>query len=101
MNLYGYDTFYDTTCATLRSCIRVSSRLKGLFLANYIDRDIVAIKVNFEHQEHRDEIILMSAYLPFEKKNPLSDKMRALIEFCIKDNKRLIFGCDANVHHTV
>ena len=43
----------------------------------------------------------MSAYLPFEEKNPLPDKMRALIEFCSKNYKIFVFGCDANASHTV
>ena len=97
----GFNTLYDTTCARPRSCITVSSRLKGLLLANYLDGDNVAIKVNFERQGHKDEIILMSAYLPFEEKNPLSDKMRALIEYCNEGNRNLVIGCDANAHHTV
>ena len=43
----------------------------------------------------------MSAYLTFEQKDPLSDNIRALIEFCSERNKKLVFGCDANAHHTV
>ena len=82
LSLNGYDTFYNTTCARPRSCLTISSRLKGLLLANSLDRDIVAIRVNYEHQEHKDKFTLMSAYLHFEKKNLLSDKMKALIKFC-------------------
>ena len=45
-----FNTLYDTTCARPRSCIIVSSRLKGLLLANYFDGDNIAMKINFEVQ---------------------------------------------------
>ena len=69
LSLNGYDTFFDITCARPRSCIAVSGRLKGLLLANHFDGDNVAIRVNFENQGHKDEIILMSSYLPFEEES--------------------------------
>ena len=65
LSLNGYDTFYDTTCAKSRSCIAVSSRLKGLLLANYFDGDNVAIRVNFEAHGHKDEIIFTSSLFSF------------------------------------
>ena len=78
-----------------------SNRLKGLLLANYLDGDNVAVGVNFKNQGHKDDFILMSSYLPYEEKTPLSEKMKGLIEFCSRGNKKLVLGCDANAHHTV
>ena len=65
------DTFYDTTYVRPRSCIMISSRLKALLLVNYVDSDAIAIRIYFEHQEHTDKIIFMSAYLHCEEKNSL------------------------------
>ena len=48
-----------------------------------------------------DKIILMSAYLPFEEKDPLSNKMRVLIEYCNEDYRNLVIGDNANAHHIV
>ena len=79
----------------------VSCRLKGLLLANNLGGDNVTIRVNFETHEHKDKIIFMSAYLPLEEKSPLSGKMTAFIKFSSEGNKKLVLGCDTNVHHTV
>ena len=84
----------------LASCIMVSRRLKRLFLANYLGGDNVAVKVNFEHQGHKDKIIFMSAHLLFEKKGPLSGKMRVII-YCNESNSNLITSNYANEQHTV
>ena len=100
LSLNGYDTFYDTTCAKPRSCITVSSGFKGLLLVNYLEGDNVAIKVNFETHGHKDEIFLMSSYLLFGEKSPLSEKKTTFIEICSEGNKKLVFGCDTNVHDT-
>ena len=101
LSLKGHDIFYGNTCARPRPCIVVSSRLKKLLLASYLDSDNFAIGVNFKNQGHKDGIIFMSSYLSYEEKSPLSDKMKGLIEFCSKGNKKLVLNCDANAHHTV
>ena len=40
----------------------------------------------FERQGHKDT-------------SSFSDKMRALNIYCNEAKKKLVFGCDANVHH--
>ena len=79
LSIKGYDTFYDTNCAKPNSCATVCRKLNGLLLAYFLNSDNVAIKFNLESQGHRYEIILTSFYLQYEEKNPLSKKMRTLI----------------------
>ena len=100
LGIKGYNVFYDTSCIRPRACIVVSNKLNALNLVNYLDGDNVAIKVNYDINGHKDEFIFMSAYLPYEEKDPLTNVTKDLIEHC-KMNKKFIIGCDANAHHTV
>jgi len=45
-------------------------------------------------------VILLSAYLSFEKENPADALVRGLVEEYEKLRNGLVIGCDANAHHT-
>jgi hypothetical protein len=48
------------------------------------------------------ELILASAYLPYDSDEPPPNKeVRDMINYCHSRNKQLIIGCDANAHHTL
>ncbi|KAM8708428.1 hypothetical protein ACLKA7_015406 [Drosophila subpalustris] len=46
-------------------------------------------------------LYLVSAYLPYEEKDPPSDNVKALIQHTQKEGIDVILGCDANAHHTL
>ncbi|KAL7725518.1 hypothetical protein ACLKA6_010088 [Drosophila palustris] len=46
-------------------------------------------------------LYLVSAYLPYEEKDPPSDNVKALIQHAQKEGIDVILGCDANAHHTL
>lgn len=100
LSVKGYNIFYDTFSDKPRACIISSSRLNVLNLVNFLDGDFVAVKVIYSENGANLDFIFVSAYLPFEKQDPLNDKAKALIRYCSSE-KRLIFGCDANAHHTL
>lgn len=77
LNIKGYKIFYDATCVWPRACILISSRLNMLNLINYLDGENVAIRIIYEFQGHKDEIILMSSPLLFEEKGLLSEKIES------------------------
>nr|XP_015922911.2 uncharacterized protein LOC107451358 [Parasteatoda tepidariorum] len=100
LNVKGFNIFYDTRCDLPRTCIVARSNLNALNLVNFLNRDLVAVKLKFYDNKTISDFVIASAYLPYEEKDPLAVITRALIVHC-SSSCRFIFGCDANAHHTV
>ena len=68
---------------------------------NFFSRDLTTIRVLTGGADARKAVILASAYLPYEDKEPPATCIRELVNYGTRDNLDLILGCDANAHHTV
>jgi hypothetical protein len=64
----------------------------------YCSRDLTAVRIKSSNEEGPREIILGSAYLPYDDVEPLLT--RELVTWCRAEGTHLIIGCDANSHHT-
>ncbi|XP_023312307.1 uncharacterized protein LOC111692496 [Anoplophora glabripennis] len=64
--------------------------------------DLVAAEVTYVSEGTQRQLVVCSAYLPYDKKeSPPTRELRDLVAWCEKEKKQLIVGCDANSHHTV
>lgn len=100
LKVKGYNLFYDTLCNRPRACIIAKSGLNAINLVNYLDGDLVAVSINHIVNGCRTDFVFVSAYLPYDGVDPLSVKAKAVLNLC-GSKKKLVFGCDANAHHTV
>jgi hypothetical protein len=49
-----------------------------------------------------EELTVTSAYLPYDSNEPPpTNELRGVIDYWQQQEKQLIIGCDANVHHII
>jgi hypothetical protein len=71
-------------------------------LLEFCSRDITTVRITYAYGGIHEELIVTSAYLPYDSDEPPPNKeMRDIIEYCHSRKKQLILGCDANAHHTL
>ncbi|XP_023312517.1 uncharacterized protein LOC111692666, partial [Anoplophora glabripennis] len=71
-------------------------------IAGFCTDDLVAAEVTYVSEGTQRQLVVCSAYLPYDKKeSPPTRELRDLVAWCEKEKKQLIVGCDANSHHTV
>ncbi|XP_046145803.1 uncharacterized protein LOC123989170 [Osmia bicornis bicornis] len=94
--------YYDATSTRPRACIFVKKEITALKLNEYCTADISAVKVKLNLGGNTSELVICSAYLPYDSEDPPSTReLRALIGHCANNGLHLVIGCDANSHHTV
>ena len=88
-------------CSTndMRTCIYVRNGLNAMPLYNFCSRDLTTIKVRTGGPDAN--ILIASAYLPYEDREPPTTLVRDLVNHGHRNNLDLLLGCDANAHHTV
>lgn len=86
--------------AQARACVFTSSRLRAVMLAQFSHRDFVAVRVRLGSETQPFEVVICSAYLPYDGMVPTRE-LRAVTEFCSRNNLHLIVGSDANSHHVL
>ena len=68
---------------------------------HYCSRDLTAVKIKTLCGRGTREIILESAYLPYNDfEPPPPSEMEKLVAGCRADGSHLAISCDANAHHT-
>jgi hypothetical protein len=68
---------------------------------HHCSRDLTAVKIIASSGGRPREIILGSAYLPYDDAvTPPPEELERLVKGCRAQRTRLIIGCDANSHHT-
>ncbi|XP_046145749.1 uncharacterized protein LOC123989115 [Osmia bicornis bicornis] len=103
----GLDTrcgslYYDATSTRPRACIFVKKEITALKLNEYCTADLSAVKVKLNLGGNTSELVICSAYLPYDSEDPPPTReLRALIGHCANNGLHLVIGCDANSHHTV
>jgi hypothetical protein len=69
-------------------------------LLELCSRDVMAVRMTYTCEGGVEELIVASAYLPYDSDEPPPSKeVRDVIDYCGSRNKQLIIGCDANAHH--
>jgi hypothetical protein len=84
-----------------RTYILVKKDFRILPLMYYCSRDLTELKIKMSCGTGTREIILRSAYLPYDDLEPPPPReMDRLVAGCRADGSHLVIGCDANAHHT-
>ena len=97
----GGNIYYLCSTNDARTCIYARNGLNAMPINNFCSRDLTTIRVLTGGADARKAVILASAYLPYEDKEPPATYIRELVNYGTRDNLDLILGCDANAHHTV
>jgi hypothetical protein len=64
--------------------------------------DTTTVRITYTYGGGCKELIVASAYLPYDSDEPPpTKKVRDIINYCFGRKKQLIIGCDANAHHTL
>ncbi|KAG5685143.1 hypothetical protein PVAND_014336 [Polypedilum vanderplanki] len=83
-----------------RACVYTSSRINAVMLRQFSSRDFVAVRIRLGKNNQIQDIVVCSAYLPYEDMVP-APELRATTEYCINNGLQLVLGCDANSHHII
>jgi hypothetical protein len=71
-------------------------------LLDFCSGDTTTVRITYAYGGIHKELIVTSAYLPYDSDEPPPNKeVRDIFEYCHSRKKQLIIGCDANVHHTL
>jgi hypothetical protein len=67
---------------------------------HHCSRDLTAVKVKMSANGGPRNIILGSAYLPYDDELPPPGELERLVMGCRAGRIHLIISCDVNAHHT-
>jgi splicing factor 45 len=97
----GGELIYSRSIQNPRTCILVKKDFRILLLMHHCSRDLTAVKIKTSSGGGPREIILGSAYLPYDDVEPPPPwELEKLVMGCRAEGAHLIIGCDANAHHT-
>ena len=97
----GGELIYSRFTQHPRTCILVKKGFQILPLMHHCSRDLTAVKIKTSTDGGPREIILGSAYFPYnDNKPPPPGELEKLVMECRAVGTHLIIGCDANAHHT-
>ena len=95
----GGELIYSRPTQHPRTCILVKKDSWILPLMHHCSRDLTVVKIKMLCGRGLKEIILRSAYLPYDEPPPPGELER-LVFGCRVEGTHLIISCDANAHHT-
>ncbi|XP_045471711.1 uncharacterized protein LOC123678624 [Harmonia axyridis] len=64
-------------------------------------KDLAATLVEVRTESIKRQLVIASGYFAGDAISPPSEEVQRLIEWCRREKKQLILGCDANAHHKV
>jgi hypothetical protein len=68
-------------------------------LLQFCSRDATTVRITYTYGGGYEELIVASAYLPYDSDEPPPTKeMRDITDYCRCRKEQLIVGCDANAH---
>ena len=92
---------FDNSCSEQpRAALIFRRDVKFLPLFQFVTRDLVAAEINTDLAGNHIKTVIASGYHDANQ-DAVSHKLQELVEFCRKEGKQLIYGCDANAHHEV
>jgi hypothetical protein len=95
------ELIYTRSTQNPRTCILIKKNFQILPLMHHCSRDLTAVKITASGGGRPREIILGSAYLPYDDAEPPPpEELEKLVMGCRAQGTHLIIGCDANSHHT-
>jgi hypothetical protein len=90
----GGELIYSRSTLTPRTCILIKKGFQILLLMNHCSRDLMAVKIKTSSGGGPREIILGSAYLPYDDaESPPSWELEKLVMSCRAAGTHII-GCD-------
>ena len=97
----GGDIVYQPGNSKPRTCIYISKSIKYLTLTQFCTGDETVIKIIYDEVcGIKQEIVLCSAYFPYDSPNPPpSNNLCALVDFCKQAKIQLLIACDSNAHN--
>jgi hypothetical protein len=97
----GGELIYSRSTQNPRTCILVKKDFWILPLMHHCSRNLTAVKIKMSCGEGPREIILESAYLPYDDvEPPIPWELERLVVGCTAEGTHLIIGCDATADHT-
>jgi hypothetical protein len=85
-----------------RSCIFVRNTVHAFPLSDLCSRDVMVVRVTYIRGGSKRELIVTSAYLPYDSDEPPPSKgLREVVDYCSRHKLQLIVGCDAKAHHII
>ena len=92
---------YDNSCTDPPRAALVFRRdIKFLPLFQFVTRDLVAAEINCDLAGNHIKTVIASGYHDGNQ-DAVPQKLQELVEFCTREGKQLIYGCDANAHHEI
>ena len=92
---------YDNSHPSPRAAILVSGRINFTPITEFINRDIVAIRMEIPTARGKSIVNIASAYFPGDEEEAPPSWIHTFVTSCRQQNQHVIIGCDANAHHTV
>jgi hypothetical protein len=97
----GEKLLYSTSTQQPRTFILIKKGSQILPLMHHCSRDLTAVKIKTSADGGPREIILGSAYVPYDDVElPPPGELESMVMGCRAGGTHLIVGCDANAHHT-
>jgi hypothetical protein len=98
----GGELVYSKSTQNPRTRILVKKGFEILPLMKHCSRDLTAVKIKSSNEEGPREIILGSAYLPYDDvEPPTTRELERLVTWCRDEGTHLIIGCNVNSHHVL
>ena len=83
-----------------RTCILTRNE-RAWLLPGFSCRDLVAVLIQYNEEGPERSLVVSSAYLPYDSKDPPPSKeLEKLVQYCEDENLYLVVGCDSNAHHS-
>jgi len=96
----GGELIYSRSTQNPRACILIKKGSQILPFTNPCSRDLTAVKIKTSSGRGPREIILGSAYLPYNYVELIPPgELDRLVVGCRAEGTHLIIGCDANSYH--
>jgi hypothetical protein len=97
----GGELIYSRSTQNPRTCILIKKGFQILPLMYHCSRNLTAVKIKTSGGNGPREIILRSAYLPYDDvEPPPPGELERLVMSCRTQGTHLIISCDTNSHHT-
>ena len=85
-----------------RACMIVTNTIEAVMLEQFCSQDITVAKVSYKSKGNKCEVLIASAYFPFDSINPPpGGKIEELVAYAESNKLALIIGCDANAQQQV
>jgi len=95
------ELFFSSSTQNPRACSLIKKGFQILPLTHHCSRDLTAVKIKTSSGRGPREIILGSAYFPYNDVELITPgELDRLVMCCRAEGTHLIIGCDVNSHHT-